>query len=59
MSSSDEEAARGRMIEASWWGRCDACGTGTAWFGDSEERVRGLVEEHAKAEHVRIWSTGQ
>ena len=50
----DTEAAR-RALEAPWWASCTACGPGTAWFGDTEEEVRGLVEEHLKVEHVRVW----
>ncbi len=51
----NEQEERDRALQAPWWGSCGACGPGTAWFGDSEEQVRGLVEEHVKTGHVQVW----
>lgn len=62
MSSMGDEDRQGgdtgearRALAAQWWGSCEACGRGTAWFGDSEEEVRTRIGEHMKAEHIRIW----
>jgi hypothetical protein len=44
-----------KILNAPWYGRCGACGNGTLWFGDTEEEVTALVEEHVKTAHVVVW----